>query len=279
MKTHQKFKEFLRALTPPIFLYFYRRIKGQKKIVTNITYEGIFNTFSEVRAVYSGANFYHTIESSNEVISEGRKSLMMLHNNLPPNDGMALMRHNFLPIFASALGQDSINILDIGGGYGTAYLNCRYSCLNIDIKSTVIELASSILEFEKIYPKGEVDFASSISNVMHKNFDITYFGSSLQYFENFNLALNQAASLRSKYIVITDTPMGHFQTFVCAQVNMKGNAIPRLVFSFDQLTDILLKQGYKLIYRSVNYYPYHNFDNYPQPISDARHMNIIFELV
>jgi putative methyltransferase (TIGR04325 family) len=229
--------------------------------------------------VYSGANFYHTIESSNEAISEGQKSLMMLHNNLPPNDGMALIRHNFLPIFVSALGQCNINILDIGGSYGTAYLNCRYSCQNLDIKSTVIELASSILEFEKFYPKGEIDFVSSILKVVDKKFDITYFGSSLQYFEDFNRVLDQAASIKSKFIIITDTPMGHFKTFVCAQVNMKGNVIPRLVFSLDQLTDILSNQGYKLIHRSVNYYPYHNFDNYSYPISDARHMNIIFELV
>jgi len=273
------FKEFLKAFIPPIFLYFLRRIKGQKKIDVNITYEGIFHTFSEVRVAYSDANTYHTIESSNKVIAEARESLKMLKNNLPPNDGMALIRHNILPIFASALGQDRLNILDIGGGYGTVYLNCRYSCPNLEIKSTVIELPSSILEFEKIYQEGEVDFFTTISSVIHKKFDVIYFGSSLQYFEDFNQVLDQAASLKSKYIVITDTPMGHFKTFVCAQVNMKGNVIPRLVFSLEELTEKLSKQGYKLIHRSVNYYPFHNFDNYSHPISGARHMNIIFEIV
>lgn len=275
----KKFKLLSRAFIPPIFLYFFRIIKGQKEDKTNITYEGIFRTFSEVRAAYSEANYYHTKESINEVITEGRRSVQMLQNNLPPNDGMALIRHNFLPAFISALSQEKLNILDIGGGYGTAYLNCKYSCLNLNIKSTVIELPGSILEFEKIYPKSDVVFAPSISSVIHQKFDITYFGSSLQYFEDFNQILDQTARLRSKYIVITDTPMGIFQTFVCAQVNMKGNVIPRLVFSIDELTTILSRGGYKLIHRSVNYYPFHNFDNYPQPISEARHMNIIFELV
>ena len=276
---HRKFKLFLKAFIPPICLYFFRSIKGQKKVNANVTYEGIFHTFSEVRATYPEANFYHTIESLNEVITEGVKSLQMLQNNLPPNDGMALMRHNFLPIFISALGKEGLNILDIGGGYGTAYLNCRFSCLNLDVKSTVVELPSSILEFKKIYSKGEIEFASSISSVIHNKFDIIYFGSSLQYFEDFNQVLDQVAGFKSKYIVITDTPMGNFQTFVCAQVNMKANVIPRLVFSLDQLTDILSKLGYKLIHRSVNYYPFHNFDNYSHPISGARHMNVIFELV
>lgn len=275
----KKFKLLLKAFIPPIFLFFFRIIKGQKKDMTNITYEGVFHTFSEVRDAYSETNYYHTKESIDEVIAEGRRSYQMLQNNLPPNDGMALIRHNFLPAFVSALNQGNLNILDIGGGYGTAYLNCRFSCQNINIKSTVIELPSSILEFENICPKGDVEFAPSISSVIHQKFDITYFGSSLQYFEDFNRILDDAASLRSKYIVITDTPMGIFQTFVCAQVNMKGNVIPRLVFSIDELTAILSRGGYKLIHRSVNYYPFHNFDNYPQPISEARHMNIIFELV
>ena len=50
------------------------------------------------------------------------------------------------------------------------------------------------------------------------------------------------------------------------------------VFNINELKSLFIKSGYNQIHQSINYYPFHNFDNYEQPHSSARHMNLIFSL-
>lgn len=102
-----------------------------------------------------------------------------------------------------------------------------------------------------------------------------YFGSSLQYFENYRNILIETISLNPDYIVITDTPMGSMNTFVCAQVNMKDIVIPRLVFGLEELLEFFKSEGFDLIHKSYMYYPFHNFDNYNPPYSNSLHTNLI----
>jgi putative methyltransferase (TIGR04325 family) len=272
-----KFKKLFFEICPPIILSVIRLLKSHKSTTSNITYEGVYLSFSEVRKAFPKAISYHTDESANDVVKEGEIALIRAKNKTPPIDGMALIRHNFLPTFISALEQESINVFDIGGGYGTAFLSSLYSCPNIKIKSTVLELPNLISMYQKIYLNEQIDFISDLSNIKVNDFDIIYFGSSLQYFENYMLVLEKIIKLGARYIMISDTPMGEFETFVCAQVNMKDNVIPILVFSVEEITKLISGYGYKIVHQSINYYPFHNFDNYPLPISSAKHMNIIFK--
>ena len=107
-------------------------------------------------------------------------------------------------------------------------------------------------------------------------YDLVYFGSSLQYFEDWKAMIHMAVSSNPKYILISDTTVGDIETFVCAQVNDTRTVIPRWVFGIAELDELFINFGYKRILRTTNYYPFHNFYNYDGEHRNIEHANLAF---
>lgn len=274
------FKKVIKLITPPILLISLKKFFGRANNPSApITYQGVYSSFKAVKDRYSLVDVYHTPASSLDSYSSAVKSLSRYKNNDFPYDGWSLIRHNFLPTFISGIPEREIKILDVGGAYCDAYFSASYSCPEKEIRSTNVELSEIVRRGSGLFHDvHNVELVTEIPNTNNTKFNILNFGSSLQYFENFRDMLNDLFRLNIKYIVISDTPMGYFKTFICAQVNMEGNVIPRLVFDIDELRSLFVESNYRLVHKSVNYYPFHNFDNYQMPHSSARHMNLIFKL-
>lgn len=266
-------KNILRPFIPPIAFKILSSFKKSLSTDTN-TYEGIFDSFETVIKWYGSQPQYST-EFAQALSLENLRLQISLYNSkidFVPN--WSSMRYNFFSSFVSGLPLNDIAILDIGGGYGETYLHLKQATKKnfqyrvFDLPFTISQSMEEFLEFKEIKFCESLDEVDIVPNVV-------YFGSSLQYFNDYKKVLSQAMSYQPHFIVISDTPMGDIDTFACAQVNMPGIVIPRWVFNQNEITLILESGGYELIHDSANYYPFHNFNNYPLNYQGIAHKNII----
>lgn len=266
---------FCKQITPPVIWNLARSLAVVER--KNVTYTGTFESFAAVAASFPGTTNYHSEQSERTEIDEARRRLARYEAGQLPEGGPPLPRLNFLPTALALSPKSNLKILDVGGGLGTTFIDLKFSLPTKKVDVTVLELPSIAENGRRIFDKySDISFVSTFPTE-GAGFDVVYFGSSLQYFENFNEVLMNSASLEPEFIVIADTTMGPSQSFACAQVNMHGRAIPRMVFSKLELIETLGKLGYQLVHQSVNYSPAHTFDNYESPVQLTRHWNLVFQ--
>jgi putative methyltransferase (TIGR04325 family) len=267
---------FIKQFIPPIVWNGVRNLLVPKP--ASLTYMGCYSSFADVVAAFPSSTGYHTENSEEIEIFEAQNRLMRFESGDLPEYGPTLSRKNFLPILLSLAPSDEVTILDVGGGMGNTFLDLKFSLPGKKFTMTVVEL-QTIAESSKVlfarYP--EIEFVSGFPIGGRMTFDVVYFGSSLQYFENYVAILEQVSSLAPDMIVIADTTIGSAPTFACAQVNMIGRVIPRIVFNKEELIKILLRLGYRLTHQSVNYSREHVFDNYDEPARSTVHWNLLFQ--
>jgi len=270
-------KRLLKQVIPP-FLWDMARRKLTAAPV-RVTYEGRFESFEEVARKYHDFTSYHSSVSEEAELEEGRKRLGRFESGKAPEDTVTLPRLNFLPTLLSAYPGEKTAILDVGGGLGISFLDLKFSLPQRDFTMTVLELPSMIQRGSDLFENyPEIDFSSSLSDE-GRGIDVVHFGSSLQYFEDYQGILKRVADLHPDLIVISDTTMGDADSFVAAQVNMAERVIPRMVFNRKELEGICADQGYDLVHRSVNYSQGLSFSNYDAPVSETRHWNLVFQRI
>jgi len=267
-------KNILRLFIPPIAFKILSRDK--KPIGTDtITYEGLFDSFEAVIKSYGNQPQYSTEMARAQSLKNLRLLINLYNSKTDFVPSWSSTRFNFISSFVSGLGINDIGVLDIGGGYGETYLHLKQSTKKkfqyrvFDLPFTINQSKPELLEFEEIK---FCEFLYDVDIVPH----IVYFGSSLQYFNDYKKILSEAMSYKALFIVISDTPMGNIETFACAQVNMPGIVIPRWVFNQNEIRLLLKSGGYELVHDSANFYPFHNFKNYPLDYQSTTHKNTIY---
>lgn len=269
-------KTLIKSLTPPILWNFIR-----KKVTTevkNTTYEGIYSSFQEVLDNFTQSSTeYNSPESAEQSYHKAKLRFSQLKSETTPNLSWENSRLNLFPAFlATQVRLTPLSILDIGGGLGVSYVDLKSSCPNIKVDYTIYELPEVAKQGEQLSKEiNDLKFVSDLPQ--YNRLDCVLFGSSLQYFENYAQVIDKVCSNNPDYVVLTDHPMGYFNSFICAQVNMKDRVIPRFVFNIDEIVSLFNKNKYKLILKSLNFYPFHNFENYTGPESTAQHYNLIFK--
>jgi putative methyltransferase (TIGR04325 family) len=266
--------DIIRQFIPPVALRVVHRSKTSRRQQA-ITYEGIFDSFEAVIRSYGNQPDYST--DLDRALSKEKLHTLISHYNsridLLPN--WSSCRFNFFSSFVSGLEFNKIKVLDIGGGYGETYLHLKQATSKV-FEYRIFELDFTVDESESEFKDfSEVSFLKSITDLEFSP-DVVYFGSSLQYFNEYNSILLTAVDFQPRFIIISDTPMGDIKSFACAQVNMPGIVIPRWVFNKSEIFSLLESEGYRVIHDSANYYPFHNFNNYPSSYQNITHKNIIF---
>ena len=242
---------------------------------SNITYSGIYSNFKEVQNQFAIINQYSSSEQFCITADQAKKLLSDSESGSFINIGWASQRLNFLANFLSALDFESLKILDIGGGFGETYLHVKRST-KCNIRYDIIELEKTVEVGKSIF-KNNHDLNFFTLDTYSKNkYDLVYFGSSLQYFEDWKEIIKIAIASNPEFILITDTPVGAVPTFVCAQVNDPRAIIPRWVFNIEDLEVLFSTFGYSLVLGNSNYYPFHNFYNYEGEYRNIEHANLVF---
>lgn len=271
---NQKIKMLIKGLIPPVLWDALRsRIVHTRSAVT---YEGQFRTFEEVRLHYPEFTNYHSAASELQEVECARKKLKCFEEKKWPEDSPALSRLNFLPCLLTLFQSNTISVLDIGGGYGETFLSLKGALPGRHVRVTVVELPATVECAAEVFcDDPDIRFVERIPEGGEK-FDAIHFGSSLQYFENYREILDRVIALDPGLLVISDTTMGEAETFVAAQVNMAGRAIPRLVFNRAEVTGHIVSQGLGLLHVSANFSGGLDFSNYEHPISATAHWNMVF---
>lgn len=272
-KTNQ-LKQFIKLFVPPVIWQGVRRVFVRRQ--PSYTYIGKFGSFLEVMNKFPLATTYHSERSEAMEVAESKGRMARYEAGELPDYGPDLSRLNFLSIALSLVPRRTVSILDVGGGLGATFLNLKFSLPTKNVFLTIVELPL-IAERGSMMMGGKYDvkFVSNIPN-HGEMFDVVYFGSSLQYFEEYEKLFANVAKLSPEYIIISDTTIGPAPSFVCAQINMPGRVIPRVVFNKDELIFIMSTYGYALMHQSVNYYPYDSFDNYDLPARSTLRWNLVF---
>lgn len=265
-----------RQCTPPIIWNFLRRmIIGYPP--KNVTYTGMFTSFSEVSKNVLGTTNYHSEQSERTEVEEAQYKLLKYESGQVPETGATLPRRNFLPTALSFSSRKFMSILDVGGGLGTTFIDLKFSLPTKSIAVTIVELPSVVEVAREIFQKyPDIRFVSAFPKG-DGYFDVIYFGSSLQYFENYISILQDSAALGPEFVVIADTTIGPAPSFACAQINMHGRVIPRMVFNMSELVATFAQHNYHLVHQSINYSPAHVFDNYAPPAGLTAHWNLVFQ--
>lgn len=268
-------KRILKLFIPPILLKIFS--SRRKDSHPEITYSGIYQTFDEAKADFTFGGDYHSDQSFSGLKDCARQKFQRLSNGQSPHLDWDNARYNLFTAFmANQSSKEKMTILDIGGGFGDSFIDLKFACPKLKVEYTIYELPDLIKnsdEFSSQFPE-ELFFTSDFSSLKP---DIILFGSSLQYFENYREVISQVTKLNAKAILLTDHPMGIVPTFVCAQVNMANRIIPRFVFNKDEIINLFNESDYDLAMNSLNYFSFHNFENYEGDYKNCHHTNLIFK--
>lgn len=264
------------VLMPPLFQAVYSQWRSHGTLrYLGKTYTGIFRTFDEVRRGFPEAVPYNSPQSEREEIArlEATKATLLKsqRGEAPP----ANERYRLLALLVSASHEPAPHILDIGGGTGDALPYLVYCCPGKSPRLSVCELPPIVQAAKRVFADlPSLRFVEGIEAV-NGPVEIAFFGSSLQYFEDYRTALKQVAALTRRVIVIADSPMTDAPTFVPAQVNMRRRVIPDKVINRAELTDYVSGLGFRLIHRSRTAAAAH-FRNFPPPQSASALSSLIF---
>ena len=175
--------------------------------------------------------------------------------NFKIKDSRPYISYVHLPDLLEVISDNKQRIIFFDYGAGNLslfyYLSRKFKTIEYFFKDQLIieEKVKKIIENEKIK-----NFYLS-DNVITHEIDLLYFGSSLQYIDNYKNVLKSFFK-KSKYILISQTPFFdnelYKETIVIKQLNMHPNINYLNLFNFDYFLDFMKKNDYQLIERNVN---------------------------
>jgi putative methyltransferase (TIGR04325 family) len=269
------FKSFIKLILPPIFLIVYRKIQNNR---TETVFKGNYDNFNEIYKNNKGLGLdgydnKQIIDLERDSIYSGIRKCASKKDI--PCVNIRSQITNLLPILIAAKG-GRMSVLDFGGGAGTGFLDCC-SKTNMDLVNYYIhDLRETMIVGRDIFNNqknkfNNVYFIENIENI--ENIDLVYFGSSLQYIQDYKVVLESLIKKNITHFFFTDNFMGPRNTFATIQVNLHELNLAYWIFQLQEIKDIFKKSGYKLVYKSSNFQPFHIL---PKEFSIDSSCNLLF---
>ena len=271
----QSIKKLILQLTPPLLIVGYRKYWVK---IDNRVFDGVYQDLNSVPDITE----YDTTEALNTDRLEVLEEIEQYDSgeDLPASHIRSQIT-NLLPLLiASVSGSGKKNILDYGGGMGSSYINC------LKMLDSSIEFSYFIQDLPETMAVGRqllneirsedhrirfIDDFSELSNI-----DIVYLGSVIQYLPDYKNVLLSMIKKEPEFVLITDNFMGTHSTYATAQVNMAGRRMAYWIFELKEIVDFFNDNGYKLLCKSSNHQPFHNFNNFPEEYRVADSCNLLF---
>jgi putative methyltransferase (TIGR04325 family) len=179
-----------------------------------------------------------------------------------------------------ATGGARTSVLDIGGGGANAYHHARASARVADLRWTVVERPAVCEAMRRCGVAAEVEFLPSVPP---GPFDIVFFGSSLQYFEDWRTALRGAAEASAGFVLLEDVPLVRSPSFVAEQRYFEG-VIPVWFLNHEELLGVAAEAALHLVawdrYRAGILGRWSGFpmDNYPPEMRVGLPSSLLFRV-
>ncbi|KAB8028013.1 methyltransferase, TIGR04325 family [Fluviispira multicolorata] len=209
----------------------------------NSVWEGVFKSFEEAEGDLDAFDSDIWINKQKLRVTEGMQKYRnkIFHSNEYP---LSIM-------IATILSQnESLKILDFGGGMGLQYLELiatvpdameKVEYYIVDAKKLIENRPRDLNIFKKLY------FFTSIENIK-ENIDIIHIGSTLQYIDDWrNLLVMLNAKHSPYYYVFSDILAGNIPTFISHQI-FYNKKIPIRQINIDEFRNFVYSLSFKLIY-------------------------------
>lgn len=239
-------------------------------------WEGVYANFAEVPLVGPGLGGVTWVESC----LKKAVTLRDMHEDssqILPREGLLSL------VVGMALSQqESLRVLDFGGGLGFALHGLR-RCLppKKRLHLDVVEGSAICGAGRKFYAEEpDICFHESLATIVEGP-DIIHVGSTLQYIEEWKDLLGQLASLKPRWLLLSDLPAGSFTTYATAQ-NYYGSKIPCWFFNKTEVMRAIEHLGFGLCYQApclsmilgkTDNLPQDNFDEH---LRVGRSINILY---
>ena len=242
-------KKILKKIFPS-FLY-----KKLKIFFSLNDYVGIYNDQEDLKKSLSKINVSQIIGDNDlnkdHVISQIEKNKNLANDFKNNKREFWAQRETFLCHALTLFPSKDISVLDIGGGLNPSYFTLKYS-LSQNIKCHVVEFENIVEGAKKIF----VDIPNltySSEYPVNKIFDVVYFGSSIQYFDDLNKIFNKIMIYQPKIIAFSYSPIAEeHETFTTGAYTFFRKFItPTKIYNIDKFIDFFSKNNYELKHKSL----------------------------
>lgn len=185
-------------------------------------YKGVYHSYEACNRKIN-LSFYKSGEYKKkqfEIIDKVLDSL----NKKQPIPTFFKQHTQYLVFLMSIIKKDKIKILDFGGGWGVGYANLIESFDNRSLKNIdyhIFDLPDLCQIGEKKFKnkikiKKKLKFINAISEI-ENNYDLVFFGSSIQYLENPIKVLSELLKKKITYLLFIDLYLTNSNTFYTKQ--------------------------------------------------------------
>jgi len=263
------FRKILRGLTPPALTEFYRRARGD----FDSPWEGVYKNYRDVPVSGGGYESAAVVAAMAEHTRKLKETLAAGLEPCEEFDG----DNSLLPLLAAGSAEGRpVRILDFGGGMGEGYLRLK-AVMAGPVEYHIVELESNCAEGRKLFEgAGDIFFHEALPPGLEK-VDIVHINSALQYIEDYAGLLGRLADYRPLHILLVRLSAVEVPTFAAMQKNLEGTRLPYWFFELGEISRLLEKKGYRLVYKkpAAKKYPQ---DGLPpgQRLPGGRMSNLLF---
>ena len=171
------------------------------------------------------------------------------------------------------------NYLDVGGDNIDLYLKLNNNLKIIDYN--IYNFKKVINIFKKIKAQFKMKNLNPITNIRKlKNIDMVYFGSSIQYFKNYNIFLKKIIKMKPKYIFFSGTTFFNDnidkEKWIVKQTNILPHTVYLYFFNLNKFISFFKKNDYKLVFYQKNKFAKVNYKNFYPLLKQIIYLDVLF---
>ena len=195
---------FLKSITPPIFIFWFKKLFHRKKFIRNVKN---WDEALDISTSYNTADVFNKTLNSARLVRDGKAVYerdSVIFNKIQ-YDYKLLSSLLFI-----ANTQNRLHVVDFGGALGTSYRqNLKYlDSLDVSKKWTIIEQSEYVRIGTNEFQTDVLSFSGSISNIDFE-IDVIMMCGSICYLEKPYDILDQIKKAKPKFILIVRTPFSN----------------------------------------------------------------------
>ena len=213
---------------------------------------------------------------------EYQKNLIKKFNHLKIQTSFMTCPHLIELLLMKFKADESFNFLDIGGEKIDFYLSLKKNFKNV--KYFVYNQKSIIEPFHKIKFELKYDNFHIIvkpEEIFNDNYDFVNFGSSIQYFNNYESILKKITD-NAKYIFFSGTHLydslgeDFNKNIIVKQVNVLPQTNYLYFFNRNKFFELFKEKEFELIFESKNLTDNINYENFENYLKNIQYSDFLF---
>jgi len=183
-------------------------------------------------------------------------------------------------IFKKEIG---FNFLDFGAQYIDNFFFLRKKNHNINYYyHDQVQNNIQVENFIKLHKLNNIKVLNNLDKLREGIFDFIYFGSVIQYINNFDNLLDKILHTKPKYLYFSGVNFffnKNSEKFICKQFNVFPQVNYCFFFNFDYFKNLICSKNYELIYFSENQNSQINYSYINDSINDTcMYLDLFFKI-